>query len=222
MGWTREQFKRRIQELAAATDGSGRAYVPLEEAEKDIACSFDYVWHCLAKAWAAGRAIGKTPLDLRDEAEEWLAGMGVRQPRLVSQAFLDARVGHRIWHSKCEMSRYEIAKAILNTSEEGLEQKIDDLQAWYSDIVAEWADLYKTRSLPDANHAILDWAETAALLPRLWSLYERGPKAIEDRNTLKALVVEVVNATDQQAEAWIGANEARRDEAGKRRVSEGR
>lgn len=222
MGWKREQFKRRIRELAAATDGSGRAYVPLQDAENDIAYSFDYVWHCLAKAWAAGHAMGKSPLTLQDEVEAWLADMSVRQPRVISQAFLDTRVGHRVWNSKCEMSRFEIASAVLSRSELGAERKNDELQEWYSDIVAEWADLYKTTSLPDANHAIVNWAETAALLPRLWSLYERGPRTMEDRTTLKALVVEVANVSDQQAEAWVSAEEARREEAGKRCFSEER
>ena len=68
----------------------------------------------------------------------------------------------------------------------------------------------KTRSLPDANYAVVDWVETAGILPRLWSLYENGPRTVEDRNTLKALVVGITNASDQQAEAWISAEESRK------------
>ena len=86
MGWKREQFKRRIRELAAGNDNTERAYVPLQEAENDIAYSFDYVWQCLSKAWVAGRAMGKSPLTLQDEAEEWLADMGARQPRVISSS----------------------------------------------------------------------------------------------------------------------------------------
>ena len=207
MGWKREQFKRRIRELTAGTHGEGRAHISLQEAENDIAHSFDHVWQCLSKAWVAGRAMGKSPLTLQDEAEEWLSDIGVRQPRVVSQAFIDARVGGRIWNSKCEMCRFEIANVMLNASERGAERGSDELRTWYSDIVAEWADLYQTRSLPDANHAIVEWAETEGILPRLWSLYEKGPRTIDDRNTLRALVVAITNASEQQAEAWICAEE---------------
>ena len=209
MGWKREQFKRRIRELAAGNDSTERAYVPLQEAENDIAYSFEYVWQCLSKAWVAGRAMGKSPLTLQDEAEEWLADIGARQPRVISQAFIDTKAGHRIWNSKCEVSRFGIASDVLHASERAAEHKKDELRAWYSDIVAEWADIYKTKSLPDANYAVVDWVETAGILPRLWSLYENGPRTIEDRNTLKALVVGITNASDQQAEAWISAQESR-------------
>ena len=127
--------------------------------------------------------------------------------RVVSQAFIDTRVGDRIWNSKCEMCRFEIANVTLNASERGAERGSDELRTWYSDIVAEWADLYKTKSLPDANHAIVEWAETEGILPRLWSLYEKGARTINDRNTLKGLVVAITNASHQQAEAWICAEE---------------
>ena len=207
MGWKREQFKRRIRELTAGNRGEGRAYMPVQEAEYDIPHSIDHVWQCLSKAWIAGRAMEKSPLTLQDEAEEWLSNLGVRQPRVVSQAFIDTRVGDRIWKSKCEMCRFEIANVTLNASERGAERGSDELRTWYSDIVAEWADLYKTKSLPDANHAIVEWAETEGILPRLWSLYEKGPRTIDDRNTLKGLVVAITNASNQQAEAWICAEE---------------
>ena len=206
MGWKREYFKRRIRELAGGGHTEGRAYISLQEVENDIPHSFDHVWRCLSKAWVAGRAMGKSPLTLQDEAEEWLADIGVGQPRVVSQAFIDARVGDRVWNSKCEMCRFAIANVILNASERRAERD-DELRTWYADIVAEWADLYQARSLPDANHAILEWTETEGILPRLWSLYEKGPRTIDDRNTLKALVVAITNASDQQADAWIRAEE---------------
>ena len=151
--------------------------------------------------------MGRSPLTLQNEAEEWLAEMGLRQPGVVSQAFLDVKVGHRVWNSKCEISRFEIARDVLDASGRGAEHGGDELLAWYSDIVAEWADIYKTPSLPGANHAVLDWAETAGILPRLWSLYEKGPRTTEDRNALKVLVVGITDASDEQAEAWIGAKE---------------
>jgi hypothetical protein len=151
--------------------------------------------------------MGRSPLTLQNEAEEWLAEIGVRQPEVVSQAFLDVKVGHRVWNSKCEVSRFEIANDVLNASGREAEHGGDELRTWYSEIVAEWADIYKTSSLPGANHAVLDWAETAGILPRLWSLYEKGPRTTEDRNALKVLVVGVTDASDEQAEAWISAKE---------------
>ena len=66
---------------------------------------------------------------------------------------------------------------------------------------------HKIRSLPDANHAIVEWTETEGILPRLWSLYEKGPRTIDDRNTLRAPVVAITSASDQQAEVWIRAEE---------------
>ena len=207
MGWKREQFKRRIRELTAANRGEGRAYMPVHEAENDIPHSIDHVWQCLSKAWNAGRAMGKSPLTLQDEAEEWLSDLGVPQARIVGQAFIDTRAGDRIWNSKCEMCRFELANVTLNASERGAESGIDELRHWYSDIVAEWADLYKTKSLSDANHAMLEWAETEAILPKLWSLYDNGPRTIGDRKTLKGLVVAITNVSNEQAEAWIYAEE---------------
>ena len=207
MGWKREQFKRRMRELAAECDSTVRAYVPLQEVENDNAYSVDYTWQCLSKAWVAGRAMGKSPLTLQDEAEKWLAEIEVRQPRVISQAFIDAKLWHRVWNNKCEMSRLEMVKKMLNVSERGAKQGHDELRAWYSDIVAEFANIYKTRSLPDSNYAIGGWAETEGILPRLWSLYANGAMTTEDRSTLKALVIEITNASDRQAEAWISAEE---------------
>ena len=122
MSWKREYFKRRIRELAGRDHSEGRAYISLQEAENDLPHSFDHVWQCLSKAWVAGRAMGKSPLMLQDEAEEWLSGIGVRQPRVVSQAFIDARVGDRAWNSKCEMCRFAIANVVLNASEQRAER----------------------------------------------------------------------------------------------------
>lgn len=208
MGWKRAGFQRRIRELAAECDADGRVYPSLEEMENECAYNWDHIWRCLSRAWRAGRAMGKAPLELRDEAEKWLAEIGVHQPSVVSQAFIDVKVGHRVWNSKCEVSRFDIASDVLNASERGAAHRGDELLAWYSDIVAEWADIHKTRSLPTANHAVMEWTETAGILSRLWSLYEGGMRTIEDRNTLKALVVGITNIGDQQAEAWIRARES--------------
>ena len=207
MGWKREGFKRRIRELSAEVDGDDRVYLSLDEIERDCAYNWDYTWRRLSKAWRVGRALGKSPMALQNEAEKWLAEIGVRQPGVISQAFLDIRVGHRMRNSKCEVSRFEIANDVLNASGRGTEHGGDELLAWHSDIVAEWADIYKTRFLADANHAILGWAESAGILPKLWSLYENGPRTTKDRNTLKALVVGITDASDEQAEAWISAKE---------------
>ena len=172
----------------------------------DIAHSFHHVWQCLSKAWVAGRAMGKSTLTLQDEAEEWLSDIGGRQPRVVSQAFIDARVGARVWNSKSEVCRFGIANVIVNASNRRAEQS-NELRTWYAVIVPEWAALYRIRSLPDANHAVVEWTETEGILPRLWSLYEKGPRTIDDRNTLRAFVVAITSASDQQAEAWIRAEE---------------
>lgn len=154
-----------------------------------------------------GSALGKSPLTLQNEAEKWLAEIGVRQPGVVSQAFLDVMVGHRVWVGKCEVSRFEIARDVLSASGREEEHAGDELRAWYSDIVAEWADIYNTGSLSDANHTIASWAESAGILPKLWSLYANGPRTTKDRSTLKALVVSITDANDEQAEAWICAEE---------------
>ena len=119
MGWKRERFKRRIRELSAGVDGDGRPYPPLEEIERDCAYNWDYTWRCLSRAWKAGRAMGRSPLTLQNEAEQWLGEIGVRKPGAVSRAFLDVKVGHRVWNSKCEVSRFEIASDVLNASGQG-------------------------------------------------------------------------------------------------------
>lgn len=207
MGWKQQRFKRRIRELSAELDGSAGLYPPLDEIERDCVYNWDYTWTCLSRAWTVGRAMGKSPLTLQNEAEKWLAQIGVHQPGVVSQAFLDVKVGHRVWNSKCEVSRFEIARDVLSASGRGDERACDELRAWYSDIVAEWEDIHKTRSLPDADHAVVDWLESAGMLPKLWSLYENGPRTTRDRDTLKALVVGITDASNEQAEAWISAEE---------------
>ena len=84
MGWKRERFKRRIRELSAGVDGDGRPYPPLEEIERDCAYNWDYTWRCLSRAWKAGRAMGRSPLTLQNEAKQWLREIGVRKPGVVS------------------------------------------------------------------------------------------------------------------------------------------
>ena len=209
MGWKRERFKRRVRELSAEWAGDGRVYPPLDDIERSSAYNWDYKWQCLLRAWKAGRAVGKSPLTLQHEAEEWLAKIGINRPHVVSRAFIDAIMGCREWQNKCDMSRFEVANKTLNRSEPGMgPRQAEEFQDWYSDIVMECANIYKT-SAPDANYAIAGWAETRGILPRLWGLYERGPKTMEDRDALKTLLTEILGVDERQADAWISAQEAR-------------
>ena len=209
MSWKCRHFTRRARELAAEHNGEGRAYLPIDEVEEGGPYGLHYIWTCLSKAWSAGRAMSKPLQTLNDEAEAWLSEIGMKHCKAIGQAFVETKMEPRIQNIRFELSRFEMTTtaSTSNMSAQEEERRVMELQNWHTDLVEECAEIFATKSMPDANHLLLDWQEQDAILPGLWSLYTRGPRASEDRKTLTTLAMEIAGASKEQAEMWIRERE---------------
>ena len=211
MGWKRNQFERRLRELLAGYYAPKRVYVTAEELEKDLENDQGYsltdLWRILLKSWTAGRAMDKSIPAIQDEAENWLKKIGIQRARVVSQAFLDTKIGHRISIIKSEGCRMEIANHSLNQSDVENELIYNDMVGWSTDQTIECSDILNTTPV-NANHVLLEWSENGNILEDLWSLYKSGLMTQQDRGVLKSIVAEITNANCQRVEEWISYKES--------------
>ena len=211
MNWKREYFKRRAREIAAEEAGEGRVYLRTDELEDGSPYGLDHIWKCLSRAWKAGRAMEKSIDTLNDEAREWLLGLDLKHWKAIGQAFVEARIEHRIWNSGRETSRHGMTNigSVPDGSAELHHQRAEELREWYVDIVEEHADMAGAASMPDANHHVMGWQEEHRFLSRLWSLYKRGPGTTEDRENLKVLAIGLTGASTERVELWVSQEEGR-------------
>ena len=146
---------------------------------------------------------------LDDEAKQWLMGLGAKHWKAIGQAFVEAKIERRLLNNRLEISRHQMVniESMSGGSAELEHQRVGELREWYANIVEEYADMVGSASMPDANHEVLGWQEEHGFLSRLWSLYKRGPRTTEDRDTLKALVMGIIGASTQRAELWVRQEE---------------